>query len=128
MGGAENGDQPGQRSIGASTHVQRIGGQPGRFDADHLSQSRSQAAHDAAAYHYAKAGVLLLALSDANLDQGELALEDDAGRLPGLPGYVKPKAPADAGYAASEVILSPVEELVNMVSTIQTGGHNKARG
>ena len=107
MGGAENGDQPGQRSIGASTHVQRIGGQPGRFDADHLSQSRSQAAHDAAAYHYAKAGVLLLALSDANLDQGELALEDDAGRLPGLPGYVKPKAPADAGYAASPDI-SPI--------------------
>ena len=32
-------------------------------------------------YRYAKAGVMLLALNDASVDQGELALEDDAALL-----------------------------------------------
>lgn len=32
-------------------------------------------------YRYAKAGVMLLALNDASIEQGELALEDDASLL-----------------------------------------------
>jgi DNA polymerase V len=32
-------------------------------------------------YRYAKAGVMLLALNDASVEQGELALEDDAALL-----------------------------------------------
>ena len=32
-------------------------------------------------YRYAKAGVMLLALNDASVEQGELALEDDASLL-----------------------------------------------
>ena len=42
MGRAEGGDHPGQGGVGAGAgaHVQRRGGQPGRINANHRSNSR----------------------------------------------------------------------------------------
>ena len=48
MGCTEDLDDTGQRRVGASSHVHGFGGQPDRVDTDHLSQSRSQAAHSPA--------------------------------------------------------------------------------
>lgn len=39
----------GQRRIGARAHVQRLGSEPGRVDADHLRSAAAQLAHSAAA-------------------------------------------------------------------------------
>ena len=49
LGRAEDLDDPGQCSVGAAAHVQRLGGQPDGVDAYHWSRSRSQVAHAGAA-------------------------------------------------------------------------------
>lgn len=46
---AEHRDDPGQSSLGAGTHVQRLNRHPDRLDADQRKISRSQAALAAAA-------------------------------------------------------------------------------
>jgi len=48
-GRTEHRDDPRERSFGACAHVQRFHGQPDGLDSDHLSSSRIQAAHCAAA-------------------------------------------------------------------------------
>ena len=49
VGRAKDGNHSGQRGVGASAHVQRLGSQPGRVDADHLRTAAVQLANSAAA-------------------------------------------------------------------------------
>lgn len=48
-GAAEHGDDPTEGRVGSGSHVHRLDRQPQRIHSDHLSTSRSQVAHSAAA-------------------------------------------------------------------------------